>query len=195
MHDDERQACELIAGVRRGDAASLNQLLELIYPELKRRACWLMRKERPGHTFGPSGSELVQRVIEKILEAEGRVFSVVDTEKDVINLLTTHMRRLLVSYARSRQAGTRFSPRNRVQFDKIQAADPAVNFEEVLIKDDMLNKLALHNPQAAQAFELRFFGGLTNEEAAETMGLHVSKFRRELKCATVFLKTLLEQAS
>lgn len=66
---EDTRAIKMIARARLGDSVSINDLMSRVYPELKRRAQWLMKGERVGHTFGPSGSELVQRVMEKILEA------------------------------------------------------------------------------------------------------------------------------
>jgi RNA polymerase sigma factor (TIGR02999 family) len=183
-----------IEGARCGDTASINELINTVYPELKRRARWLMTGERPGHTFGPSGSELVQRVMERILAAGGQIFSAAKTEEDLINLLTRRMRFILVDYARAAGAHGRPSPRSRVPFDDVQRSAPVspVNIEEVLQTDELLTRLAEQDPEAANALELRFFAGLTNEEAASAMGLSVASFRRTLKRATVFIKTAIE---
>jgi len=188
-----RRAVALIAGARQGDAESVNELISLIYPELKRRARWLMAGERPGHTFGASGSELVQRVMEKILATEGQIFNVAGTEEDLVNLLTGRMRFILVDYARAAAADRRPCPRSRLPFEDIQrsARVSAVNIEEVLAIDEILTKLATQDADAARALELRFFAGLTNEEAAGAMDLSVASFRRTLRRATVFLKALM----
>src|ERR1017187_7728949 len=132
-----------IEGARCGDTASINELINTVYPELKRRARWLMAGERPGHTFGPSGSELVQRVMEKILATGGQIFNAAKTEEDLINLLTRRMRLILVDYARAADADRRPGPRSRVQFENAQRSAPvsAVNVEEVLSTDLVLTKL------------------------------------------------------
>src|ERR1022692_3197445 len=138
------RATDLIERARRGDAAAIDELIGLVYPELKRRARWLMMGERPGHTFGPSGSELVQRVMEKILEAGGQIFSAAQTEEDLINLLTRRMRYILVDYARAAGAHGWPSPKSRVPFDDVQRSAPVspVNIEEVLHLDELLTRLA-----------------------------------------------------
>jgi DNA-directed RNA polymerase specialized sigma24 family protein len=64
----------------------------------------------------------------------------------------------------------------------------------VLSTDEVLTKLALEDPIPAQAFELRFFAGLTNEEAAVAMGLSVASFRRYLKRANVFLRVVVGES-
>jgi RNA polymerase sigma factor (TIGR02999 family) len=196
--DDETagqtRATALIEGARRGDARTIDELIGLVYPELKRRARWLMMGERPGHTFGPSGSELVQRVMEKILEVGGQIFSAAQTEEDLINMLTRRMRYILVDYARAAVAHGKPSPKGRVQFENVERWAPAaaVNIDEVIGMDEVLTKLAARDPDAAKALELRFFAGLTNEEAAGAVGLSVASFRRNLKRATVFVKAAME---
>ena len=191
--DADRRATELIEQARQGEASSINELLTIIYPELKRRARWLMTGERAGHTFGPSGSELVQRVMEKILAAGGRIFDAAETEEDLINMLTRRMRLILVDYARAVGAGRRPGPRRRVEYDEIQRsrAVASVNVENLLATDEILTRLAEQDPPAAEALELRYFAGLTNEEAAGATGLSVPSFRRRLKRASIFLQAML----
>ena len=193
---DER-ARELIGGARRGDSVSIDELVSLIYPELKRRARWLMKGERPGHTFGPSGSELVQRVMERILETGGQIFKAANTEEELIKMLTRRMRFILVDYARSAGKHGMPSPRGRLPFDDIERSTrvASVNLDEVLITHQALAKLAGVDTEAALALELRVFAGLTNDEAAGTMGLSVPKFRRTFKFAMVFLKELMQNST
>jgi len=191
------RASQLIEGARQGDAGAIDELIGLIYPELKRRARWLMADERTGHTFGPSGSELVQRTMEKILSAGGDIFQAADTEEDLIKMLTRRMRYILVDYARSAKAARRPGHKRRVQFEDAQrtTSTSAVNIDEVLSINEVLIMLAKQDPDAAKSLELRFFAGLTNEEAARTMGLPVANFRRTLKRATVFCKAVLERSA
>jgi RNA polymerase sigma factor (TIGR02999 family) len=190
------RATDMIERARRGDAAAIDELIGLVYPELKRRACWLMMGERPGHTFGPSGSELVQRVMEKILEAGGHIFSAAQTEEDLINMLTRRMRYILVDYARAVIAHNKPGPKARVPFEKVEpwVPDAKVNLDEVICMDEILTKLAARDPDAAHALELRFFAGLTNDEAASAMGLSPASFRRNLKRAMVFFKAAMQSA-
>jgi DNA-directed RNA polymerase specialized sigma24 family protein len=191
---DER-AREILAGARRGEPDSIDELVCLIYPELRRRARWLMKGERIGHTFGPSGSELVQRLMEKILETGSQIFSAATTEEVLIKMLTRQMRFILVDYARSSTTPGKPSPRGRVPFEDIarSASGPSLNLDDVLITHQAIAKLAEVDIEAAMALELRVFAGLTNEEAAGTMGLSVPKLRRALKFAMVFLQEFMQK--
>lgn len=190
------RAAALIAAVRGGDENAANELLGYIYPELKHRARWLMLNERAGHTFGASGSELVQRLLEQILEDDGmRLFQTAESEGKLLNLLTYRMRHILVDYARERGAQKRPQPSLRVSLDDSQLFwKPAttMDIETVLIVQEVLTKLVRMDPEAAKALELRFFSSFTNDEAACVMGLNVATFRRVLKRAMVFSKAALE---
>jgi RNA polymerase sigma-70 factor (ECF subfamily) len=192
---DSASAAKMIGGARLGDPTALNALITLIYPELRRRARWLMTKEREGHTFGPSGSELVQRVLEKILESGGQIFHAADTEEGLIRMLTQRMRFILVDYARAARTRGKPSPRSRVHFEDIQpwAAVTDVNIEQVLSIHEVLEALEREDAPAAEALELRLFAGLTNEEAAGAMGFSVAKFRRTLACGMTFVRQALEE--
>jgi RNA polymerase sigma factor (TIGR02999 family) len=190
---DSLRALELLRESRQGDTRAMNELISLIYPELKRRACWLMSGERRGHTFGQSGSELVQRVLEKMIGAGEGMIGSVETEEALIGLLTWHMRNILVDYARA-QGGTakRAAPAQRVEFENTQRVmGSQVHSDTVLIVNEALTKLTREDPQASKAVELRYYAELTNAEAAAAMGLSEAKFRRELKRGVVFLRLTL----
>jgi len=189
-----KRASELIEGARCGDAAATDELLSLIYPELKRRARWLMTGERAGHTFGPSGSELVQRVMERILGTGGQIFHAANTEEDLINMLTRRMRFILVDYARAATAHGKPSPRSRAPLEDIQRRKSvsAIDQEKLLIIHEILAQLGAKDAEAARALELRSFSGLTNEEAAAAMGLSVATFRRAMKRASIFVNAVMK---
>jgi RNA polymerase sigma-70 factor, ECF subfamily len=193
--DHDQRAAELIRRVRGGDANALNELTAIIYPELKRRARGLMSRDRGGHTFGPTGSELVNRVMLKLLTSDGGIFENAETGQDVINQLTRQMRFILVDYARWSQSKGRPNPRKRVDFEQAQVYSVAdgLNPDKIISIDETLRRLATRDPKAAEALELRYFGGLTNEEAADALGLSVPTFRRLLRTAMVYAKAMLER--
>lgn len=194
IHDqdsDSQRALELLHQARDGDTEAMNALISLIYPDLKRRALCLMRGERAGHTFA-SGSELVQRVLEKMLGAGEGMLATVETEEALISLLTWHMRNILVDYARAYSTAKRPHPKQRLEFDKTERLmGSQVHTDTVLIVNEALTKLTREDPQAAKAVELRYFADLTNAESAAALGLSEAKFRRELKRGVVFLKLTL----
>lgn len=188
--DENNAASEIIDRSRRGDPAAMNDLISVMYPELKRRAYWLMTRERAGHTFGQSGSELVQRVMEKILASGGHVFHAARTEEDLLNMLTRQMRYVLVDYARAHAAIRRPNPQARVGFETLLRSEPVhgVNVEDVLSVNEALDKLSKLDADASKAFEIHFFGGLSNEEGAAATGWSVASYRRAKARADAFLK-------
>lgn len=190
VHDE----CDsLLSRTRTGDTEALNRLLNLVYPELKRRARWLMAGERPGHTFGVSGSELLQRTLEKMLQSGGAIFRELAAEEDLIRLLTRQMRFILVDYARARRAEKRPSSSSRVDFEEAARFAPGggLDPDQLLAFEEALTQLCHQDKKACGAVELRYFSGLTNEEAASAMGLSVATFRRCLRQGTVFLRSAL----
>lgn len=191
--ETERRAAALIFNARHGGTAAMSELISLIYPDLKVRACWLMRHERRGHTFGPSGYELVQRVLEKMIGAGNGMLNAVETEEALLTLLTWHMRNILVDYARAQATAKRPDPKKRQDFELSSRtlSAPLVHTETVLRVNEALLKLAKEDPGAAKAVELRFYVEFTNGEAAAAMGLSESAFRRELKRGLVFLELVL----
>jgi len=186
-------ASDLIEAARSGDGNAVNQLVEMIYPELRRRAHWMMMREREGHTFGATGSELVQRAMERLVIGEGRVFSNINTEEDLLTILTRRMRDILVDYARASGAAKRFGPKQRRDLEDVQIFVKAdsIDVETVLAVREALEKLKQVNPQGAQALELRAFGGFTIEQAARIMGMDVPAFRRRYDSARVYLRRIL----
>jgi RNA polymerase sigma factor (sigma-70 family) len=130
--------------------------------------------------------------MEKVLATGGGIFSAARTEEDLLNMLTRQMRFVLVDYARAHNGGKRADPHARVSFEDVERTEPVthLNIEQVLIVNEILEKLTIHDAAAAQAFELRFFAGLTNEEAAAAMGISLSAFRRHLKRADIFVRRI-----
>jgi RNA polymerase sigma factor (TIGR02999 family) len=184
-------ASDLISRARRGDTASMDELVSLIYPELKRRAAWLMTAERPGHDFDASGSDLVQIVLARLLAPPLKPLDALKSEADLIQALTRQMRHVLVDYARM-QSVSKNRPGTRATFEEALRLRDPVNVEQVISTHEALVALSKADPVSANAAELRFFAGLTNEEAAAAMGLSLAAFRQRLSLAMAFLRTALD---
>jgi RNA polymerase sigma factor (TIGR02999 family) len=186
------RARDLIHGARAGDTIAMNELVSLIYPELRRRARRLMSQQRRGHTFGETGGELIDRLFERMAKSGNVVLNSVEDQEGLIGVLTWQMRNILVDHARARGAAKRPGPRFRSDIEKAgEIAAPRIHIDTVLSVDEALVVLAKRFPKAAKAVELRYFGDLPNAEAAAAMGLSLASFRRELKQGVVFLKMRL----
>jgi RNA polymerase sigma factor (TIGR02999 family) len=170
---------------RRGDPASGDRLLELVYPELHRIAEREMRREREGHTLQPTAvvhEAYLKLVDQKRVEWRNRAH--------FLGVAARAMRRLLVDHARGRSRDKRGGDARRLDLEAaaddtgLSTPPPSV---DILALDQALNRLAALDPSQAELVELRFFGGLTIEEAAEALGISTATVGRDFRSARAFL--------
>ena len=159
--------------VSTSDRELLDELMPLVYDELRRMAHRQLRLERPGHTL--STTDLVHDAYVKLAEQTGvarehgpRFFAIASTA----------MRRVLIEYARRYQAEKRGGGRQPISFDEsaIAAADSS---ESLLALDDALTRLGALDERLAKVVECRYFGGLTEEETARALGVTARTVRRD----------------
>lgn len=105
------------------------------------------------------------------------------------------MRRVLIDYARARIAGKRGGVQERVSLSAVEGWNPVAHSEDILILDEALSKLERADPRAARVVELRFFGGLQEEEVAEVLGISVITVKRDWKVARAWLMGRLQPHS
>jgi len=171
----------LLSGMRRGDRDAESRLMKLVYRELRSRAGRCMRGERPDHTLQPTAL---------VNEAYLRL-----THKDRIDwksrahfyaVACAEMRRILVDHARHRAAAKRGGPVHKIPLEDA-AAYCTSRPEELLALDDALQQLAEWAPRAARVVEMLFFGGLTEAEIAEVLGISVRTVKRDWSAARACL--------
>jgi RNA polymerase sigma factor (TIGR02999 family) len=163
---DSGNVTMLLVALRRDPKPErLRALSEAVYPELRRVAAGLMRRERPGHTLQPTA--LVHEAY----------LSLVDTERldwqsraHFFGTAANAMRRILVDHARSRSAQKRGGNDTVVRFDE-SLGHGAASDVALLDLDAMLDRFAELDQRAARIVELRVFGGLTVPEVAEVLGI------------------------
>jgi RNA polymerase sigma factor (TIGR02999 family) len=180
MDEDRHEVTALLSAWRQGDAAALGRLIPLVHDDLHRRARHYMRGERPNHTLRPTA--LVNEAYLRLLGAQ-RV-----NWKDRAHFLAVaarQMRRVLVDSARAKRYRKRGDGAPDVAFDEGIAGLPQGPDLEAL--DDALDALAKQDERKARMVELRFFGGLTNEEAAEALGVSSDTVMRDWKIAKMWL--------
>ncbi len=169
----------------RGDDGAADRLLELVYPELHRMAERQMRREREGHTLQPTA--LVHEAYLKLVDQ-----SRVDwrNRAHFLGVAAQAMRRLLVDHARGRSRDKRGGGATLVEIDsaagQAAAAVPARSVD-LLALDQALERLAALDVTQARLVELRFFGGLSVEEAAEALGISTATAGRDFRSARAFL--------
>ena len=163
-----------------GDQAALDELIPLVYDELRRLAARYMRREKQGHTLQTSAliNEAYLRLVDqKNVQLQNRA--------QFFGFAAQLMRRILVDHARSR---SRIKRGGGVQM--VSLAEQAVisnNVAEVIALDDALKNLAEMDPRKARIVEMKFFGGLTNEEVAEVLKVTSRTVEREWRKAKAWL--------
>ena len=157
------QVTELLVRWREGDQRALDELMPLVYDELRRLAARYMRGERPGHTLQTSAL-----VNEAYLRLAGHEEMRWQNRAHFFAVAAQAMRRILVDHARRRGNQKRGGGAHRVALDEslIVSDERAA---EVVALDEALARLAEISPRKSQLVELRFFGGLSVEEAAEVL--------------------------
>jgi RNA polymerase sigma factor (TIGR02999 family) len=163
------------------DAVARDAVLTRLYPELKRIAEAHMRRERPDHTL-----QATALVSEFFLEVARNPAFTARTRSQFLKLASVAMRRLLVDYARSRGAEKRGGHLLRVDIEGLEVGRPSPLAEVVAI-DELLEQLALQDARMAQIVELRFFGGLTNGEIADALGINERTVKRDWHVARAWL--------
>jgi RNA polymerase sigma factor (TIGR02999 family) len=171
----------LLVQLSDGNQTVVNEIFGLIYNELKGIAGNYLRDERDGHTLQPTA--LVHEAYLKLIDQRSVTWQ---NRAHFFGVAAQVMRRILVDYARARNAEKRFGKLDKLQLD--ENIDKAVEVSaELVALDDALKSLAKVDEQLAKLVELRYFGGLTFEEAAEVMGISLSTVKRHWKLARAWL--------
>ncbi len=161
-------ATVLLNAVEQGDPRAAGQLLDLVYAELRRLAASKMAREAPGHTLQPT--ELVH---EAWLRLVGNQTPAFENRAHFFSAAAEAMRRILIDRARRKLAVRHGGGQERVDLDGQDFVAPGPD-EQLLAVHEVLDRLALAHPQPAEVIKLRYFAGLTNEEAAQALGVSPS---------------------
>ncbi len=157
----------ILSQIETGDSSATEQLLPLVYDELRRLAAQKMTHEKPGQTLQPTAL-----VHEAYLRLVGHhAHSCYQDRCQFFAAAATAMRRILVDRARAKRTQKRGGHCQRELLADVVAPAPD---EELLALDEALRKLALEDPLKSQLVELRYFGGLTGDEAAAVLGISPS---------------------
>ncbi len=175
------QVTQLLIAWSGGDQSALEKLAPLVYAELRRLAQRYMGHERPGHTLAPTA--LVNEAFIRLIGPSKIEWQ---SRAHFFAISAQLMRRILVDFARSRQYQKRGGGVARVEFDEALVVTPERDADLVAL-DDALEALAKVDPRKARVVELRFFGGLNVEEAAQVLGVSGDTVRRDWRLAKVWL--------
>jgi RNA polymerase sigma factor (TIGR02999 family) len=156
----------ILEGAQQGERTAAEQLLPLIYDELRKLAAARMANESAGHTLQPTAL-----VHEAWLRLAGKDADVQFANRaHFFAAAAEAMRRILIERARRKGAEKRGGDWQRIDLDKVDVAVDADD-DTLLLVNEALEKLAQEDANAAEVAKLRFFGGLTLEEAAQVMGV------------------------
>jgi RNA polymerase sigma-70 factor (ECF subfamily) len=164
-----------------GDADAFDRASAIVYPELRRIALGYLRRERSSHTLQPTAL-----VNEAFLRFTSMGMLRIDGRRQFYALAAQLMRQILVDHARALNAQKRGGSPNKVPL--AEAIGNSVGFaEQFLLVHQALEELKELNSRKAQLIELRYFGGLTLEEAAEQLGMTRTTAHREQRLAEAWL--------
>ena len=165
----------------RGDLRARDQLTPLVYSELRRRAAAYLRHERPNHTLQPTA--LVHEAYVRLIDQHRVAWQ---NRAQFFGIAAQMMRRILVDHARAHQAAKRPRGEWRVAVDEHHAVASGPDCE-VLLLDQALTELAAFDPRQAQIVEMRYFGGLSEQDVAEVLDVSRSTVTREWQSARAWL--------
>src|SRR5690606_27192286 len=178
----------LLARWQAGEEGAHDRVAEVVYPELRRIAAAYLRRERANHTLQPTA--LVHEAFLRLVHAGSLRF---DCRQQFFALAAQLMRHILVDHARAALAQKRGGGAARVSLDGLDLPDHQLAAGRFLELHDALNRLAVHDSRKARIVELRYFGGLTIEEAAEVLGVSRATAHREQRFAEAWLNEALSR--
>jgi RNA polymerase sigma-70 factor, ECF subfamily len=181
MADSSADITLILRRLKSGDSGAEAELLQKVYPELKKLAAKYMRQERSGHTL--QATALVHEVY---LRLTGNQQFEWHDRAHFFAIASRFMRRILVDYARERNADKRGGGIRPLTIDEgIAIAEDQI--ELALAVDGCLTRLAALDSRQAEIVEMRFFGGLTEEEIAEALQVSVRTVKRDWTIARAWL--------
>lgn len=176
------EVTQLLDKYRGGDRAALDHLLPLVYKELKQIATRALRSEREGHTLQPTA--LVHEAYLRMVGSENVPWQ---NRAHFLGCAARVMRNILVDHARARIADKRGGDAQRVTLSEAFLQADRCDVDLVAL-DDALSALAAFDEEKGRIVEMRFFGGLTEEEIAEVLGVSERTVRRSWTLARAWLR-------
>jgi RNA polymerase sigma-70 factor, ECF subfamily len=185
MTPESHEITQLLLAWSKGDREALDRLFPLVYAELRRLAKSYMRKERAGHTLQTTA--LIHEAYLRLIDA-GQVEW--QNRAHFFGVAARAMRQILVEMARERGCQKRGGGERRVSLDEAMTIGAELD-EDLVSLDEALGALAQFDARKAQVVEMRFFGGLTEEEIAAALGVSPETVRRDWRLARSWLRRKL----
>lgn len=179
----------ILQGLSQGDSNAARELLPLVYDELRKLAACKMAAELPGQTLQPTAL-----VHEAWLKVSGNQQQQWNSRGHFFGAAAEAMRRILIDNARRKQALRHGAGQQRLDIQEVEIAAPAAE-DQLLVIDEALNKLAAEHLEKAELVKLRYFVGMSIEEAAEVLGISEATAKRWWAFARAWLFTEIKQSA
>src|SRR5258705_13496197 len=177
----QQEVTQLLGDWSGGDEGALEKLIPLVQPELHRLAHHYMSRERTGHTL-----QTTALLDEAYLRLVDNTKPLWQNRMHIVAATAQLMRRIMVDHARQRHALKRGGGAKKVTLDEA-ALVTETRAAEVLALDEALENLAAFDPRMSKIVEMRYFGGLSNEEIAEVLKIHPNTVMRDWSAAKAWL--------
>jgi RNA polymerase sigma factor (TIGR02999 family) len=179
---DEPSVSEILQSLSAGDPEAVDRLFPVVYDQLRRLAESYLQKERPGHTL--RATALVHEAYLKLVGQDQVEWK---NRAHFMAVSAQAMRRVLIDHARRLGADKRGGGARKVPLDEVPTLSTQAPSMDLLALDESLSRLQADQPEKAAVVEMRFFGGLTDEEVAEVLGVSVRTVIRHWKYAQAWL--------
>jgi RNA polymerase sigma factor (TIGR02999 family) len=182
---------QLLTAIEHGDPHAAEQLLPLVYDELRQLAAAKLANEQPGQTL--QATALVHEAYLRLLG--GNQTQDWDGRRHFFAAAAEAMRRILIDRARHKQTQKAGGGRRRLDLDDFEPALDEENGDRLLALDDALRQLEAEDPRKAELVKLRFFAGLTAERAAAVLGVSTSTVEKDWAYARSWLRVAIDRTS
>jgi RNA polymerase sigma factor (TIGR02999 family) len=156
----------ILSAIQHGDQQAADELLPLVYEELRRLAARKMSQEQPGHTL--QATALVHEAWLRLVGANNQEWN---SRGHFFAAAAEAMRRILIDGARRRRAVRHGAGQQRVDMEEAELVSAAADDDQLLAVNEALDKFGREYPDQAELVKLRYFVGMTNDEAAEALGI------------------------
>jgi RNA polymerase sigma-70 factor (ECF subfamily) len=184
-----KEISQLLVEWSNGDKPALDKLVPLVHEELRKLAHHYMNQERSDHTLQTTA--LVNEVYLRLVDRQNARW---ENRAHFFGIAAQSMRQILVEYARQRGAAKRGGNAQRVELDEAALVSKETDMDLVAL-DEALKELAAFDERKSRVVELRFFGGMSVEETAEALGVHVNTVVRDWDVAKAWLRRQLKRGA
>ncbi len=185
------EVTRILSAIEQGDAHAAEQLLPLVYDELRRLAAQKLAQETPGQTL--QATALVHEAYVRLVNADAAKDW--DGRRHFFAAAAEAMRRILIDRARHKQTKKAGGGRRRLDLDDIEPALAEENGDRLLALDEAIRQFEAEDPRKAELVKLRFFAGLTAEQAAAALGVSISTAEKDWAYARSWLRVAIDRMS